>query len=99
MQKVTIIQKEEAQDPVTFQKISNVRSIIKLPDGGSSYADELEEDKEAKYEQMYPDMMDEDKLKERVLNTLEHGQFDILELVMQKFDMTPKSQAERGCFT
>lgn len=39
-------------------------------------------------ESLYPDIGDEKNQRERILGKMEEGQFDILELIMQKFNMT-----------
>ena len=67
---MTIIEtKNEQREPVTFQKVSNVRSVIKLPDGGENFIDELEGDKES----LYPDMLDEEQQRERVMSGMDKG--------------------------
>jgi len=33
------------------------------------------------------------------MNALQEGQFNILDLIMQKFNMNPKELQDKGCFT
>ena len=62
-QKVTYITKTHPE-PVTFQKVSNVRSVIKLPDGGVSFVDEIEDNK---------NITDHDETRDEVMSNMKEG--------------------------
>jgi hypothetical protein len=47
--------------------------MIKLPDGGENFIEEIEGDREAQVEQMYPETGDENMQRERVMSGMDQG--------------------------